>query len=165
MSQSFVRPVVASALLASTLRASGAPPAPPVTGSPAIYVTQQELSKNLQAEIAKHADPALSEVAVSDQYFIHEVQRSTAGTPAIHDGWTELHFVLDGAATLVTGGKINGTPGTVGSTVSGGVTRHVRTGDVILIPPNSPHWYSRVDGSVTFLEVRFVTAPRRAASR
>ena len=36
-----------------------------------------------------------------------------------------------------------------------GVIRHVAKGDVVVIPAGTPHWYKDVDGSVTYLEVRF----------
>ena len=32
-------------------------------------------------------------------------------------------------------------------------------GDVIIVPPNTPHWYQDVEGTITYLEVRFV-APK-----
>jgi quercetin dioxygenase-like cupin family protein len=56
----------------------------------------------------------------------------------------------------VTGGKI--VPGaTAGAaTIDNGVERHVTKGDVVIIPPNTPHWYKAVDGAITYLEVRFV---------
>ena len=28
-------------------------------------------------------------------------------------------------------------------------------GDAVLIPENTPHWYSEVDGEIAYLEVRF----------
>jgi quercetin dioxygenase-like cupin family protein len=31
----------------------------------------------------------------------------------------------------------------------------VAKGDVVVIPAGTPHWYKDVDGSVTYLEVRF----------
>jgi quercetin dioxygenase-like cupin family protein len=37
----------------------------------------------------------------------------------------------------------------------------VSKGDTIIVPENSPHWYSAVDGSVTYLEVRWL-APAKA---
>jgi quercetin dioxygenase-like cupin family protein len=26
---------------------------------------------------------------------------------------------------------------------------------VVIIPPNTPHWYKAVDGAITYLDVRF----------
>ena len=38
-------------------------------------------------------------------------------------------------------------------------------GEILLIPANTPHMYHRVDGSVSYLEVRFVTAPPGGAGK
>ena len=71
-----------------------------------------------------------------------------------HAGNTELHYIIDGAATVVTGGTI--VRGATAATIANGVTQKVAKGDVIVVPANSPHWYSIVDGSVTYLEVRWL---------
>jgi len=44
--------------------------------------------------------------------------------------------------------------------IKDGVSRHIAKGDVVVIPENSPHWYKDVDGSITYLEVRFVAPPK-----
>jgi mannose-6-phosphate isomerase-like protein (cupin superfamily) len=134
------------------------PPAPapaPAPGSSALYVGAEQLARQLDAAIGKQADPALSSIAVTDQYSIHEVRRLKGGSPpAVHEGWTELHFILDGSATFVTGGTI-----TSGSTrtIEGGVSHKVQKGDAIIVPPGTPHWYPQVNGSLTYLEVRFIS--------
>jgi mannose-6-phosphate isomerase-like protein (cupin superfamily) len=129
------------------------PPAPP-PGSAATYASGQDIADKLAAAMAAPSDPALSAIGVTDQYSIHEVHRSKAAPPAIHVGWTELHFILGGSATFTTGGKITGSAG--GATIEGGVSRKVQKGDAVIVPPNTPHWYNQVDGSLTYLEVRFI---------
>jgi len=56
---------------------------------------------------------------------------------------------------LVTGGIVvrpeAGGPGNI----EGGLARRVVAGDAILIPEGTPHQYTAVVGSVTYLEVRF----------
>jgi quercetin dioxygenase-like cupin family protein len=44
--------------------------------------------------------------------------------------------------------------------IDGGVTRKVTKGDAILIPENTPHWYSQIDGAIAYLEVRFSVPTR-----
>lgn len=154
--------VVAVGFLAVLLPAMAQQPAPPpapTPGSAATIMTGQQLTAALRAAVAKHSDPALSAIGVNDQYSIHEVHRSKAGPPAVHEGWTELHFILEGSGTLVTAGKITVT-GTE-SVITGGVTRKVQKGDAVIVPPNTPHWYQQVDHSLTYLEVRFI-APTAA---
>lgn len=58
-------------------------------------------------------------------------------TPAsIHPTQSELVEVLEGSCVLVTGGKI------VNGAVEGGTSRKVGKGDYVLIPSNTPHWYT-----------------------
>ena len=45
--------------------------------------------------------------------------------------------------------------------IDGGVTRHVAKGDSVVIPAGTPHWYKEVDGSITYLEVRFNVGPKK----
>ena len=73
---------------------------------------------------------------------------------------SEVHYIIDGAATVVTGGTIvrpagGSAKGAGNATIEGGETRHVTKGDVIVVPAGTPHWYKEVEGSVTYLEVRF----------
>ena len=69
----------------------------------------------------------------------------------------EVHHIIDGAGTLVTGGTIvrkdNAPAGR--ATIDGGVSRRVTKGDVILVPAGAPHWYKDLEGTITYLEVRF----------
>ena len=44
--------------------------------------------------------------------------------------------------------------------IVGGVTRRVAKGDVIVMPPGTPHWFSAVDGAITYLEARIPVATR-----
>lgn len=163
------------AALAAALPAVAQPPAivpspavpaaasAPAPGSPGVFVSGQQLAVQLQAAIAKSADPALAELSATDQYAIHEVHRSKPAPAAIHPGWTELHFILEGGGTLVTGGRMASVGGK--NTVEGGVAQEVKKGDAVIVPPNTPHMYSRVDGTLTYLEVRFVAPSAAAAAK
>ncbi len=122
---------------------------------PTSYVASAQLAEKLRAAIATAADPALAPIAVTDAYSINEVHRQNVGAPAVHSGWTELHFILEGSATFVTGGTLRPAAGGAGSVLDGGVSRKVSKGDAVLVPSDTPHWYKAVDGSLTYLEVRF----------
>jgi mannose-6-phosphate isomerase-like protein (cupin superfamily) len=139
-------------------RAGGAPTVPaPAPGSAGIYKTSAELTAIL--EKATQATPAMSTspVANTDEYRINIVRRGQAAGAIAHAGNTEVHYVIDGSATFVTGGAIvRSTAAGAAAEIQGGVSRRVGKGDVIVIPENSPHWYKDVDGAITYLEVRFV---------
>jgi hypothetical protein len=76
---------------------------------------------------------------------------------------TEIYQMLDGAATLVTGGTIVdahkqgaaiGHTSMRGPRIEGGVSRRVSKGDVIIIPGRTPHWFSSLEGDITYLIYR-----------
>jgi mannose-6-phosphate isomerase-like protein (cupin superfamily) len=103
----------------------------------------------------------LAAIGVTDQYQIHEVRRTRpSGAPAIHHGWTELQFVLSGSGTLITGGRIEVQPGKPQGVIVGGKSQRLRAGDAVIVPPETPHWYSEIGRKgLTVLEVRFATPP------
>jgi len=67
---------------------------------------------------------------------------------------TEVYYVLEGTGTYTTGGTLpdpkNRTAG-----ITGGQTNEIKPGDVIVIPPGTAHWFSRINGHVTYIEARF----------
>ena len=144
--------LLTSILLAGIQQQSAPPP-----GSPGTFRAGADLMAALKNATASAAGMSTSAVSNTDQYRINIVRRADAAGAIAHAGNTELHFVIDGAATIVTGGTIVRPAGGAGSaTIQNGETRHMVKGDVIVIPANSPHWYKEVEGSITYLEVRFV---------
>ena len=76
---------------------------------------------------------------------------------------SEVYYMLDGAGTLVTGGTLAGpkreSPGLTGTSVrsdrlDGGVSRRMTKGDVVIIPGGTPHWWSNLEGDISYLIVR-----------
>ena len=67
---------------------------------------------------------------------------------------TEVYYILEGTGMYTTGGSMpdpkNRTAG-----IKGGVTNDIKPGDVIIIPPGTAHWFSKINGHVTYLEARF----------
>jgi len=57
----------------------------------------------------------------------------------------------ENAAEVVT--QING-PGVSGASIEGGVSRRINTGDMVIIPAGTPHWFSEVQESITYTVVR-----------
>ena len=69
---------------------------------------------------------------------------------------TEIYYMLEGAGTLVTGGRLvnaNDT-GVRGSAIEGGVSRRVVPGDVVVIPGHTPHWWSELETDIEYLIFR-----------
>jgi mannose-6-phosphate isomerase-like protein (cupin superfamily) len=73
---------------------------------------------------------------------------------------TEVYYMLEGAGTLVTGGTLVDPRRTSGSTtvragrIEGGVSRRITKGDVVVIPGRVPHWWSNLEGDISYLIFR-----------
>lgn len=148
----------AAVTLARQAAAPAPPPPAPVPGSPAIYKSAAELAEGLRTGKPNAAAMTLSPIARNDQYSINVVHRAKATGALAHPGNTELHYILEGSGTVITGGRIvrkEGAP----ATIDGGESRRFGKGDVIVVPAGSPHWYSTTDGEITYLEVRWL-APK-----
>src|SRR5262245_47948187 len=79
----------------------------------------------------------------------HRITPQDLARPAsVHNGEAELYFVIEGSATLVIGRTPN--------QESGGAMRRITKGDVLIIPENTPHWFSAVDGSLSYLSMHML---------
>ena len=73
---------------------------------------------------------------------------------SVHDDVTEIYNIVAGSGTFVTGGAIKD-PKERTAGILGGVERHVAAGDFVVLPPGTPHWFRKIDGSITYVETRF----------
>jgi len=70
--------------------------------------------------------------------------REATGSSEIHEHEADIFVVQEGDANIITGGKMTGgketKPGEVrGTSIEGGETRPLKTGDIIHIPAGMPH--------------------------
>jgi mannose-6-phosphate isomerase-like protein (cupin superfamily) len=92
--------------------------------------------------------------------FVIRRRRSGPNNASVHtregDGQdvTEVYYSLEGSGTYTTGGTMpdakNRTAG-----ITGGQTSDISPGDIIVIPPGTAHWFSKINGQVTYVEARF----------
>jgi mannose-6-phosphate isomerase-like protein (cupin superfamily) len=123
--------------------------------APALFVPATDIASALQRALAKRPGMGVSTITTTDQYRINLITRTEPAGAIVHVPGTELHFITEGSATLVTGGVVvrpsEGAPGVI----EGGKAQQVQKGDAVLIPEGTPHQYTAVEGAVTYLEVRF----------
>lgn len=72
--------------------------------------------------------------------------RSRSGEVEVHEKWADLFYVMAGAATLVTGGRVCGArviaPGeTRGDSIEGGTRQELRAGELVHVPAGTPHQF------------------------
>ena len=163
------------ALFAAAPNAAAPQNAPSSASSlPATYVSAADIQANLNGAPNSATNP-LPNIRVVDAGgynvavgVIHRPQ-TPPGVVAVHYKVTEIYHVTDGGATLVTGGamvnakerpadaisvKLEDGHGASGTSIQGGVTRKIKAGDVVVIPTGVPHWFSQIDGSITYVVVR-----------
>ena len=99
---------------------------------------------------------------------LYRAEGQTQNT-AVHFKVSEVYHVMKGSGTLVTGGTVlnpktraadsvevtrEDGPGVTGTAIQGGVNHELKEGDVIVIPAGTPHWFSKIDGSLAYLVIR-----------
>lgn len=93
------------------------------------------------------------------RYKIHASRRDKDGQSEIHTRDTDIVYVLEGSATLTTGGTmVNGTttgPGELrGDTIREGRSRTVVKGDVVVVPAGVPHQFTDVTAPFLYYVVK-----------
>jgi mannose-6-phosphate isomerase-like protein (cupin superfamily) len=86
---------------------------------------------------------------VNDPGLIVLANRRGAGQVEYHERTNHIFIMVEGEATLVTGGTMVGAKRTspdqmVATAIEGGETHHLSKGDVITIPAKTPHWWKEV---------------------
>jgi glc operon protein GlcG len=92
-------------------------------------------------------------------YMVHASHREMDGIAEIHTLDTDLIYVLEGAATFVTGGSVPDAKVTEpnelrGPAIVGGESRRVVKGDVIVVPAGVPHMFTEVQGPLNYYVVK-----------
>ena len=77
--------------------------------------------------------------------------RNKSGKAELHEKFADFYFVVDGKATLVSGGQmVNGkptAPGEVrGDSITDGKETKLKKGDIVHIPANIPHQLMLANG-------------------
>jgi mannose-6-phosphate isomerase-like protein (cupin superfamily) len=163
------------ALLLSLLlmgAAEGRTARPPQLPRKAIDIPNANIETALQMSASTSvSDQQLRVVNVNGEYnvavaIVHRAK--TAGREldpgAAHKEITEIYHVVSGRGTLVTGGMLEEakdrtvanrlTGPTAQGKIMNGHMRIVGPGDVVVIPPNTPHQFTEVTDDIVYLAVR-----------
>lgn len=88
----------------------------------------------------------------------HLEYRASVGAAAVHEKEAEVFYVIEGSGTLVTGGKLTNekrmnATNLTGTAIEGGASRPVSKGDFILVPENTPHWFSSINKTLVLFSL------------
>jgi mannose-6-phosphate isomerase-like protein (cupin superfamily) len=130
----------------------------------ATYSIQQltDLARQMREESAKTPDTTNDALEQHLDSITILAVRTRSGRAELHATSADAFFVVQGHATLVTGGTIinpRGTEEVRGDSVQGGARAELRVGDVVHIPANTPHQLL-LDGTGPFVYV-LIKVPAR----
>lgn len=91
-------------------------------------------------------------------YNVNLEYRASIGPAALHEKEVEMFYVVEGSGTLVTGGKLtnekrNNADNLGGTGIEGGNVREVAKGDFFFVPANTPHWFSKINGTLVLMSL------------
>ena len=94
-------------------------------------------------------------------YKVDAGRRVRAGEVELHSWETDIMYIQEGTATVVTGGEMVDTrqvgPGEYRApTVNGGTAHHLKPGDILVIPEGVPHWFKDVPGVFLYYVVKVI---------
>ncbi len=111
------------------------------------YYSAADLQKQAQEAASqqhKAGEPSVRKLQTYVNDYSLVVARDKSGQAELHEHESDLYLVLDGAATIVTGGtmvdrKMKSEGEFVGSSITGGHSQKLAQGDVVHISPQIPH--------------------------
>lgn len=149
--------ILALSMIGPTVLAqdSGAPPA--------IFKPGSEIIAELDRAAASSASAGGWSVTISPGVSVRRRSSSVAQYAIIHPWSMEIYRILEGSGTFVTGGLLqlplaaSTDPNIVRTEhgIEGGLAREVKEGDILVLQPGTPHWFSNIDGeTITYMESR-----------
>ncbi len=156
-------------MLASTVYAAPAGPRGVATDIPAKDI--QALSKTMAS--LPGGDKLLKVVPINNGEYnvavavVHRAKAPSLTASLEHSQISEIYYIMSGSGTMVSDGTIEQAkdatdpntlavvgPSTGGNKTAGSRSRKIGTGDVIIVPPNTPHGWSDVSEELFYLVVR-----------
>ena len=165
MKRTFFAASIFSFVLATPALAQ--PPSPPPMK---LFTAGTDIPAVIAKAKANQKSPTINSVepvAVSGTYRVLLEYRTGLTPPTVHHGQTELVFVLQGNATLVSGGHLTGIqPPRPGATTDTGTgiegadkSQALAKGDVLLVPAETAHQFQDVKGEFVIISVHMFMPP------
>ena len=125
--------------------------------APGIVKTETQIHSDLEKStpaLGIVAGQATTVVETGTGQIVVRRRQDGPNNASVHDDVTEIYNIVGGSGTFVTGGAFASTSDRTAG-IKGGASRHVQAGDFVVLPPGTPHWFSKIDGSITYVETRF----------
>jgi len=125
----------------------------PPTNQPVVFFPRQLVTDSF----AKGS--VLIDGSGGQNYKVLTGRREAPGMVEVHAKDTDIIYVVKGTATIVTGGTIVDAKTTAadeirGREITGGDSRALEAGDVLIIPNGVPHWFKEVSAPFLYFVVK-----------
>ena len=142
-------------LVESAVRALAQQPSPPDIK---LFASSEEVRK-IVAEIkaVRKNEPLIGRPLLRLVPYRANVEYMGGIAPAaIHPKEAEIFLVLEGSGTMVTGGVLTdekqSKSGTIlGTGITGGTSREIAKGDMLIVPEGVPHFISKINGELILM--------------
>ena len=152
-------------------------PKPTCNHCSASYIPKSELDAYVRRALTNHIidqqvrsiDLGRAQVGVGVVTRGKLIPGSVGAEVAEHEQISEVYYILEGSATLLTGPELvdprkrpdnlktvreqNG-PGYNSKSIRNPLTTELKAGDMIVIPAGTGHWFTRIDDHITYVMVR-----------
>ena len=124
---------------------------------PATYTSIAEIRAALDEQGESGGGGASVHISEPDDFAPEVlVRRRFASQPnnaSVHADRDEIYQVIEGSGTFVSGGTfvdLEDRP----AGIRGGEARQIGVGDFVVIPAGTLHWFSQINGSITYVNTR-----------
>jgi mannose-6-phosphate isomerase-like protein (cupin superfamily) len=157
-------------------------PKPTCNHCSAVYVPKSELDgynqraieHNLVDQQVRSVDVGKVQVGIGSIYRgklgnATSAENIVAEAVAEHEQVSEIYYVIEGSATLLTGPDLVGAkprpstlktvreqngPGFSAASIKNPVVHELKAGDMIIIPAGTGHWFTKIDDHIRYVMVR-----------
>ena len=104
----------------------------------------KSLEKKLASKMDQKKSPASEALANYGNHSISVIHREMSGEAELHETQADLFVVQTGDATIIVGGTMLDPKTTAphevrGPSINGGERKHLGPGDILHVPPKTPH--------------------------
>ena len=125
--------------------------------APGIVKTESQIHSDLdrsKSALGIVAGQATTVVETGTGQIVVRRRQDGPNNASVHDDVTEIYNIVSGSGTFVTGGAFASDKDRTAG-IAGGVARDLKAGDFVVLPPGTPHWFRKINGSITYVETRF----------
>ena len=168
--------LITAAVMLGQVKINPTDPQPTCRMCPGTYIpasemdayTKKAITESLVDQRVRAVDIGKSNIGIGLVYR-GKLAAPTANSVAEHDQVSEVYYIISGSATLAsvqtspnrvrrpaterTVVERNG-PGNNGSDIKNGVAHELKTGDVVIIPSGTGHWFTKIDDHINYMMVR-----------